>query len=84
MVRGVPEREGTPDPFALVELAADLRPPNYAAKFVGLALEGSGLERPVTVCAKSRPGWLGAVVAERGVAAATLEDALRCYAGSVA
>lgn len=84
MVRGVPEREGTPDPFALVELAADLRPPEYAAKFVGFALEGSGMERPVTVCAKSRPDWLKAVAAERGVAEATLEDALRYYAGVVA
>lgn len=81
MVRGVPEREGTPDPFALVELAADLRPPEYAAKFAGLARAGSGLERPVTVVAKARPDWLKAVLAEEGVAEATLEDALRYYAG---
>lgn len=80
MVRGVPEREGTPDPFALVELAADLRPPDYAAKFAELAREGSGLERPVTVCAKSRPDWLKAVLGERGVAESSLPEALAYYA----
>lgn len=80
VVRGVPERDTTPDPFALVELAADLRPAEYAAKFAALALEGSGLERPVTVAARSRPDWLKAVVGERGVAEATLAEALRYYA----
>jgi pimeloyl-ACP methyl ester carboxylesterase len=80
MVRGVPERHGTPDPFALVELAADLRPPEYAAKFAEIAREGSGRERPVSVCAKARPDWLKAVLEERGVDETTLPEALAYYA----
>ena len=80
IVRGVPEREGPPDPFALVELAADLRPPDYAASFVGFAATGSGLARPVTVSAKVRPDWLKAVMQQDGVAEASVEDALAFYA----
>ncbi|MGH2632859.1 MAG: alpha/beta fold hydrolase, partial [Tepidiformaceae bacterium] len=80
IVRGVPEREGPPDPFALVELASDLRPPDYAATFVGFAATGSGLTRPVTVAAKARPDWLAAVLREPGVAEASVEDGLAFYA----
>ena len=82
VVRGVPERDTTPDPFALVELAADLRPAEYAEKFVALACAGSGLERPISVCAKSRPDWLKAIFLGQGVVEATLEDALRYYAAT--
>ena len=57
----------TPDPFALLELSRDLRPRDYAALFVRLALEGSGLDEPVTVVAIVRPPWLEAVVQEVGV-----------------
>ena len=80
VVRGVPERDATPDPFALVELAADLRPPEYAEQFVALARAGSGLERPITVCAKSQPDWLKTIVSQQGVEEATMGDALSYYA----
>ena len=80
VVRGVPERDATPDPFALVELAADLRPPEYAEQFVALARAGSGLERPITVCAKSQPDWLKTIVGQPGVEEASLLDALGYYA----
>ena len=80
VVRGVPERDATPDPFALVELAADLRPPEYAEQFVALARAGSGLERPITVCAKSQPDWLKTIVSQQGVEEASLLDALSYYA----
>ena len=80
VVRGVPERDTTPDPFALVELAADLRPAEYAEKFVALACASSGIEHPVTVCAKSQPDWLKAVVRQPGVKQSTLEAALGDYA----
>lgn len=56
-----------PDPFALLELSRDLRPRDYAALFVRLALEGSGHEEPVTVAAIVRPPWLESVVQEVGV-----------------
>lgn len=80
VVRGVSESRTTPDPFALVELAADLRPSDYAAKFAALAVELSPLEHPVTVCAAARPDWLQAVLAQPGVVTGTVDRALRSYA----
>jgi pimeloyl-ACP methyl ester carboxylesterase len=71
---------GAPDPFALIELARDLRPPDYATVFVHQALHLSPLERPIFVCARQRPEWLEAVVAQPGVELASLEEALRAYA----
>ena len=59
--------QAPPDPFALVELARDVRPPDYATTFVRLATELSGLARPVSVCAVERPEWLRAVLEEPGV-----------------
>ena len=42
--------DGTaPDPYALVELGRDLRPPDYAVSFVRLANAGSVLGDPITV-----------------------------------
>jgi pimeloyl-ACP methyl ester carboxylesterase len=70
----------TPDPFALAELARDLRPPDYATSFVRQSTHLSELERPLTVCARERPAWLEAVVEEPGVAEASLAEALRFYA----
>jgi pimeloyl-ACP methyl ester carboxylesterase len=73
--------DGTaPDPYALVELGRDLRPPDYATLFVRLALEGSSLEEPVAVTARYRPAWLDAVASEPGVADTTIEAALATYA----
>jgi pimeloyl-ACP methyl ester carboxylesterase len=69
-----------PDPYALVELGRDLRPPDYATSFVRLALQGSHLDDPITVAAVFRPAWLEAVVAERGVAEAPIHEALNTYA----
>ena len=45
----------------------DLRPPDYAASFVRLALGGSPLDEPIAVCAVIRPEWLVAVANEHGV-----------------
>lgn len=71
----------TPDPFALLELSRDLRPRDYAALFVRLALEGSGLDEPITVVATVRPPWLESVVQEVGVIETThLAAALTRYA----
>jgi pimeloyl-ACP methyl ester carboxylesterase len=69
-----------PDVYALVELSRDLRPPDYAAAFVRLALAGSRLDEPITVAAVYRPPWLEAVAAEPGVAQSTLDQALTRYA----
>lgn len=75
----LPDRDGPPDPYALVELTRDLRPPDYAAAFVRLAVTGSPLDEPITVSAVFRPPWLEAVAAEPGVAQDSIADALAHY-----
>ena len=69
-----------PDPYAMVELSRDLRPPDYATMFVRLAVQGSSLSEPISVAAVFRPPWLAAVVGEVGVADGSLEEALARYA----
>jgi hypothetical protein len=69
-----------PDPYALLELGRDLRPPDYATGFVHLAVQGSPLDEPITVAAVNRPAWLHAVAAEPGVTTATIAEALAVYA----
>jgi pimeloyl-ACP methyl ester carboxylesterase len=79
-----PERPDgrAPDPFALVDLARDVRPPDYATSFARQASQLSGLERPLSVCSLERPDWLRAVLDEPGVADTTLAEALAHYAQS--
>jgi pimeloyl-ACP methyl ester carboxylesterase len=76
----LPAADGPPDPIALVEMSSDLRPPDYAAAFVRLALAGSPLDEPISVAAVFHPPWLAAAAAEPGVSAATITDALARYA----
>lgn len=76
----VPEPGAAPDPYALHEMSRDLRPPDYAALFVRLALEHSGLDEPIAVTAVVRPPWLEAVVGEMGVVECSLADAVAKYA----
>ena len=73
---------GPPDPHALIELARDVRPPDYATSFVRQACQLSGLERPLSVCAVERPDWLAAVVEEPGAECTTLGEALAHYASA--
>ena len=63
--------DSTPDPYALVELGRDLRPPDYATTFTRMAVQRSALDEPITVAARFRPSWLRAVAEEPGVAEAT-------------
>ena len=70
----------TPDPYALVELTRDVRPPDYAATFARQAAAASPLETPLTVSAVGRPPWLEAVAAEVGVATGPAAEALAGYA----
>ncbi|HEX2577885.1 MAG TPA: alpha/beta hydrolase [Aquihabitans sp.] len=73
----------TPDPFALIELARDVRPGDYATTFVRQAVQFSGLEVPVAVAAVVHPPWLAAVVDAQGVVAEGLPEALGRYAAAV-
>jgi pimeloyl-ACP methyl ester carboxylesterase len=75
-----PSRTSAPDPFALLEMAQDVRPPDYATTFVRLAVTNSELTEPITVCAVVHPPWLLAALAEPGVVAEPLTDALARYA----
>ena len=74
-----PAQAAPPDPFALVELSRDVRPPDYATAFVRQANELSGLERPISVCCAERPDWLAAVAKEPGALETSLPVALRLY-----
>jgi pimeloyl-ACP methyl ester carboxylesterase len=56
-----------PDPYALLELSRDIRPPDYATTFARLAATMSGLEVAVAVVGAVRPPWLEAVAREPGV-----------------
>lgn len=75
-----PGAAAVPDPFALLELARDVRPPDYAQTYVRFVVERSELDRPLIVSAVVRPAWLAAVAAEPGVGEADLTDALAEYA----
>ena len=75
----VVDTKGPPDPFALAELAHDVRPPDYASSFVRQATHLSGLAEPIAVTAHVRPEWLSAVVSEPGVRETTLAAALKMY-----
>jgi pimeloyl-ACP methyl ester carboxylesterase len=75
-----PNQVSPPDPFALAELSRDVRPPDYAVEFVRMALQGSGLDKPIAVAAVVRPEWLAGVVAEFGVVELPLAKAVAVYA----
>ena len=66
----------TPDPYALIELSRDVRPPDYALDYLRFALEESDLETPVVVAARIRPDWLVAIAADVSVVEAPLADAI--------
>lgn len=73
----------TPDPWALIELSRDARPPNYAVTFVQLARNGSTLDEPIAVTCKVSPPWIEAIRAEAGVMTdISMQEALDIYAAS--
>ncbi|HEX4905373.1 MAG TPA: alpha/beta hydrolase [Acidimicrobiales bacterium] len=74
-----PGASGPPDPFVLLELARDVRPPDYAATFARAAAEHSDLEEPIAVAAIGRPPWLDAVVDALLLEPTSVEDALAGY-----
>ncbi|HLU42982.1 MAG TPA: alpha/beta fold hydrolase [Microthrixaceae bacterium] len=69
-----------PDPFALIELSRDVRPPDYAQTFVRFVTERSGLERPLIVSAVVRPEWVEAIIGQPGVGQEPLDVALELFA----
>lgn len=77
---GGPHR--TPDPYALHELARDVRNPEYATDYVRLAVAWSGLDRPVAVCTTVRGGWVPTVAGLSGVLDTDVASALEEYANA--
>ena len=73
-------RSEAPDPWALLELARDTRPADYAVEFVHEAAKASRLDSPIAVAAVARPDWLSAVVDVPFVRARTAIEALADYA----
>jgi pimeloyl-ACP methyl ester carboxylesterase len=71
---------GPPDPYALLELSSDVRPPDYATTFARQAATLSGLEVAVVVASVARPVWLAAVAQEPGVRSMPAADALALFA----
>ena len=68
-------RHNTPDPWALLELASDTRPPDYAAEHVRQVAALSDMDKAIAVVSMGRPEWLEAamesdVVFESTIAAA--------------
>jgi len=76
------ERAGqAPDPWALIELSHDARPPTYVTTFARLAVNGSGIPDPIAVACKVTPPWVEAISAEPGVLTDIgLQEALDIYA----
>jgi pimeloyl-ACP methyl ester carboxylesterase len=71
---------GPPDPYALLELSRDVRPPDYAATFSRQAATLSGLDVAIAVVGNVRPPWLDAVAAEPGVQEMTRPQAVDLFA----
>lgn len=69
-----------PDPWAMIELSRDARPPNYAITFARLATASSSLDDPIAVTTRVSPPWIEAISAEPGVmTGASLDEALEIY-----
>jgi pimeloyl-ACP methyl ester carboxylesterase len=75
-----PGLTGPPDPFAMLELSRDIRPPDYVMSFARAAMEHSELEAPLAVAAMGQPAWLAAVMEELVLERTSVEDALAAYA----
>ncbi|MCU1343891.1 MAG: hypothetical protein JWL70_157 [Acidimicrobiia bacterium] len=72
----------SPDPWALMELTTDPRPPDYAVRFVQDAAKGSMADPVIAVAATERLPWLDAVRNEPSVVELTVEAALARYASA--
>ena len=76
-----PGHAGPPDPYALLELSTDVRPPDYAVTYARHAAERSGLDRPFALVASVRPPWLAAVAESLVLTQTSVPVALERYAG---
>lgn len=69
------------DPYALVELSRDIRPPGYAKIFARQAYHLGAVDRPISVATtRPHPPWLQALLECPGVVVAETRVALERYA----
>lgn len=71
-----------PDPYALLELATDVRTADYASVFARHAAERSGLAQPIAVVARARPPWLVGVLDALLLAPTTRDRAIAAFAAA--
>ena len=76
-----PPVEGPPDPYALLELASDVRTGDYVVTYARHAMERSGIDQPLALAAHGRPPWLAAIIDSLLLQPTTTERALAGYAG---
>ena len=69
-----------PDPWALAELASDIRPPSYAFDHVRQIEMLSNMELAVTVVSLGRPEWLTAILESPVVVESDVATALSRFA----
>lgn len=81
LVLVAPPAEGPPDPYALLELASDVRTGDYVVTYARHALERSGIDQPFALAAHGRPPWLSAIVDSLLLQPTTTQRALARYAG---
>ena len=72
----------TPDPYALLELSADVRPGDYAVTFALAAANASQCSVAIAVTSRLRPAWLQAILEQVGVEAMEVTDALAVFSGT--
>jgi len=70
----------TPDPWAMAELASDIRPPSYAADHVRQIEALSVLELAISVTSLGRPEWLTAILESPVVVESDAATALSAFA----
>ncbi len=73
-------RTGPPDPYAIADLATDVRPPSYAANYAMLAAQHADTPQPISICTRERPDWLKAVTELLSLEKVELGQALQHYA----
>ena len=69
----------TPDPWALLELASDIRPPDYAADHVQQVEALAEMEKAVAVTSIGRPEWLEAAMRSDVVFESDIATALSIF-----
>jgi hypothetical protein len=74
------EAAAPPDPYAVQEVARDVRTADDVTAFAHAAVQGSGLVTMFYVGASARPPWLQALVEQPGAEVLPVEQALEALA----